>query len=233
VTQEATQLLDEVSRRQALIERAKAREHVEQQKIEERCMRDPMYWLRNQTMTYDEHAKRKGVAVYKPFPTFPAERDFMQMLMGYMMNCSRLAVPKSREMMTSWLALGYATWKCQYEARTRVVIQTQKDIKAEELVGYAKTLYENQPEWLRKLHPLKHNSQQSKSRLIWANESQVQGVPSGADQVRAYHPTVLILDEASFLPEAQASYETANPVCSQIIMVSSAAPGWFGDMCAL
>ena len=38
------------------------------------------------------------------------------------------------------------------------------------------------------------------------------------------------MDEAAFLPEAQQCYDTVQPVAKQIIAVSSAEPGWFGDM---
>ena len=65
--------------------------------------------------------------------------------------------------------------------------------------------------------------------LTWENRLQVQAVPGGADQVRQYHPAIFIMDEAAFMTEAAASYDTAHPVASQIIVVSSAGPGWFGQ----
>jgi len=63
--------------------------------------------------------------------------------------------------------------------------------------------------------------------LSWANGSTLQGVPKGADQIRQYHPTVAIFDEAAHLDEFEAAYAAALPVCSRIIAVSSVAPGWF------
>jgi hypothetical protein len=39
------------------------------------------------------------------------------------------------------------------------------------------------------------------------------------------------MDEAAFMREAGASYHTAEPAADQIIVVSSAAPGWFADVC--
>jgi hypothetical protein len=39
------------------------------------------------------------------------------------------------------------------------------------------------------------------------------------------------MDEAAFLTEAAASYDAAEAVASQIIVVSSAAPGWFSEVC--
>jgi len=68
-------------------------------------------------------------------------------------------------------------------------------------------------------------------KLIWANGSIIHGIPSGADQIRFYHPTILIVDEAAYVDDFQGSFDAANPVCAQIIAVSSAAPSWFGDVC--
>jgi hypothetical protein len=65
----------------------------------------------------------------------------------------------------------------------------------------------------------------------WKNGSSIRGVPSGADQVRQYHPALFIMDEVAFLTEAAASYDTAEPVSTQIIVVSSAGPGWFAHVC--
>lgn len=68
--------------------------------------------------------------------------------------------------------------------------------------------------------------------LTWTNGSSIRAVASEADQVRQYHPALVIIDEAAFCPEAEASYNTAEPVASQITVLSSAGPGWFGDVCA-
>ncbi|HEV2491487.1 MAG TPA: hypothetical protein VG204_00280 [Terriglobia bacterium] len=67
--------------------------------------------------------------------------------------------------------------------------------------------------------------------LAWANGSTLHGVPSGADQIRQYHPTVYIADEAAYLDDFEQSYGAAHPVAAQIIAVSSAAPSWFGEIC--
>ena len=85
---------------------------------------------------------------------------------------------------------------------------------------------------LKDLHPLaKPSTEMPGDMLAWANGSTLHGVPSGADQIRQYHPTIVIFDEAAHLDEFAESYGAAEPVASQIIAVSSAAPSWFGDVC--
>jgi hypothetical protein len=218
----------EVTKERRLLElRAAARVELGRREVERRLEQHPWEWLTQYTQTFDEHAAEKGVPVHKPFPT----KEYLRVVLRYLERSPRIFIPKSREMLTSWLVMGYCTQKAQYKKRTRVIIQTEKEEKGWDLVEYCRCLYNQQPEWLRRLHPLATGGVQSKGLLLWDNESRVRAIPSGANQVRQAHPTVLVLDEASFLPEAMQSYETANPVTSQIIAISSAGPGWFADMC--
>ena len=104
-----------------------------------------------------------------------------------------------------------------------------KDDKAQELVGYAECLYRNQSEEMKALHP----AEVSASEINWKAGGRVLGVPAGQHQIRTYHPTIYIMDEAAFLPEAEQCYSAtlaSSPHC-QIIAVSSAGPGWFGQQC--
>ena len=141
-------------------------------------------------------------------------------------------------MMLSWAVVGYATWLCQWHENTHAIIQSEREAKSVDLVvgrgipGYARVLWEQQDDFLKIAHPLtKPIDDMPADLLTWKNGSSIRGVPSGSDQVRQYHPALVILDEAAFLTEASASYDTAESVSSQIIVVSSAGPGWFGTVC--
>ena len=140
--------------------------------------------------------------------------------------------------MISWAVVAYAVWLCQFFERTRVIVQAQKLEKVIDLIsgrgnpGYARTLYEQQDQFLKDRHPLvRPSTEMPGDMLAWANGSTLHGVPSGADQIRQYHPTVVIFDEAAHLDQFEASYGAAEPVASKIIAVSSAAPGFFADVC--
>ena len=192
-----------------------------------------LYWVQECTQTFDEHWKAKGLD--GPFQAFPS-KPYMPWLFRLLESERRLLVPKSRDMVVSWSAMAYAVWRCQTQERTRVMIQTQKEDKGIELVcgakipGYAKTLYMRQWEGLKEKFPLADKLEAMPGNLLaWKNESVIQAVPKGADQIRLYHPTVLIFDEAAHLDEFEAAYGAADPVCQQIIAVSSVTPGWFWD----
>src|SRR6266446_5590794 len=71
----------------------------------ERCRRDPLYWAQNWTQTENPHYLQQGLEFRAHFP----KKDYFRPLFDALKCETRLFVPKSREMMTSWCAMVYAT----------------------------------------------------------------------------------------------------------------------------
>jgi hypothetical protein len=197
---------------------------------DERCKRDPLYWAQNWTKTENPHYLEQNREFAAPFPG----KSYFKVLFDALAANRDAAVPsifipKTREMVTSWSVMVYASHRAQWY-RADVIVQTESEDKAMELVGYAECLYRYQPDWLRARHLLK--KEPSTTEMEWANGGRVLGIPKGVNKIRLYHPTIYIMDEAAFLPEAQQCYDAAQPVAKQIIAISSAGPGWFGDECS-
>ena len=133
-------------------------------------------------------------------------------------------------MMTAWLVMGYIAWQSQWFPQLQWVVQSQKETKAFELVDYARQLYRYQEPWMKARVRV---VQDSARRLKLSNGSEIIGIPAGASQIRSYHPTGYLMDEASHLREAQQCYGVALPVARQIIGISSVAPSWFATECDL
>lgn len=88
--------------------------------VNERCKRDPLYWLQNWTETFDEKWREKGLLPpYRPFPRMP----YFPFLFQLFQTERRLLVAKSRDMMISWAAVGFAAWKCQFFERQHVIVE--------------------------------------------------------------------------------------------------------------
>jgi hypothetical protein len=203
-------------------------------RLNDRCKADPLYWLTSHTKTRDDHWKEKCSEPYAKFPVKP----YFPFLFELFQGSRRLFLPKSREMMLSWAVIGWLVHQCQWNPNLQTIVQSELATKSIDLVGgsgvpgYAKTLYEQQDPFLKRLHPLSKRIEDMPGNLFtWANNSSIRAVPSGANQVRQYHPAIFVMDEAAFMSEAQSSYDTAEPVSSQIIVVSSAGPSWFGMRC--
>jgi len=185
----------------------------------------PLYWLQHHTKTEDPHWVEAGAtSPNRPFPDMP----YFQPLIDQWLTEPIIFVEKSRDMMVSWLFIGLYTWVCQVRPGTEVLVQSQKEKKAWNLVGYARTLYKNQDPWLKKMFPLVTRlSSQSKDMIAWGNNSVMYGIPEGADQIRSHHPWALFGDEAAFQPKAGEAYNASISACEHITMVSSANQGWF------
>lgn len=192
---------------------------------DERCRRDPLYWAQHWTKTENPHYAQQGLPFRGPFPA----KSYFVPLFSALATETRLFIPKTREMLTSWAAMVYATHAAQWK-KAEVIVQTDSEEKAKQLVGYAECLYRNQESWLKVRHALAGEA--SQLALEWKDGGRVFGIPKGEHKIRMFHPTVYIMDEAAFLPEAEQCYNAAHPVAKQIIAISSAGPGWFGDECS-
>jgi len=188
-------------------------------------VRDPWNWLRHHTKTKDPHWREAGAASpHRPFPDKPYFRPILERYL----NEHIVFVVKSRDLMLSWLTIGFLTHECMTVPGREWLVQSQTEEKAAELVDYAKTLYDLQDADLRKAFPLPEpTSKQSSLELRFSNGSRIVGIPHGASKIRSYHPTGLFIDEAAFVPDAGESYNEAVSVCQKILVVSSANIGWF------
>lgn len=236
---------------------AEQRRRQERTEIDARCAerivahdRGPMYWLRHCTKTENYHWQHQGLEPkapfpYKPYPPkmlagfkIPADRiewDYLDWMMHFLLETYEegkpLNAPKTREMLTSWLVVGYITWSCQFFPNTQAVGQSEKDDKAQGLIKYANILYENQADWMKAKHPLRRGETGTLHRIQWANGSEFIGVPQGVRQTASYHPTIYFNDESAHQPAWKATVDIVKPVARQIISVSSAAFSDFGIQC--
>lgn len=193
--------------------------------IDRTCAGSSLYWLQSYTATENPKHKEQRLPYRAPFP----HKRYFEPLFDAFQKRPRLFIPKTREMLTSWCVMGDSAHKAQWQ-QWFVVAQTDSEKKAEELISYVRILYENQPEWMKKLHPLE--GEPSRTKVQWREGGRVLAIPSGVNKIRLFHPTRYVMDEAAFLPEAEQCYDAAHPVAGQIIAISSAGPGWFGDQCS-
>jgi hypothetical protein len=126
------------------------------------------------------------------------------------------------------LAMGYVAWLCQWHPNIFVVLQSQQEAKAEELIRYTRILYDNQLPWLKAKHPMVRDNALVRE---YANGSRILGLPKGQNQVRSLHPFLYVADEAAFLEEFRECVAAVQPVAKQIIAISTANPGPFGEAC--
>jgi len=184
----------------------------------------PLYWLTRLTQTENPQNEDQGLPFNAPFPR---KNYFIPLFSTFLRKDRTLFIPKSRTMMTSWAAMGLAAWTAQWK-REETVVQTANEDKCAHLVDYVRQLWDNQEPWLKARHPL---SRRSTFTIAWEGGGEVASIPSGADKIRAFHPTTYVMDEAAYLPEGEDCLNSVRPTGARIIAISSARAGWFGDEC--
>lgn len=224
-----------------------------------------MFWLRNFTKTENYHWQAQGrPRPDEPFPYWPYPKemlatysvppeqmdwDYLDWTMWKILDCwergKELLIPKTREMVTSWLVVGYITWSCQFFPSVEAVGQSENDRKAQGLIEYANILYRNQPEWMKTRFPLarasaeqggkhsiefRHAGVDDEGRSV-LRHSKFFAVPQGERQTASSHPTIYFNDESAHQPAWQTTVGVVRQAAKQIISVSSAAFSDFGIAC--
>jgi hypothetical protein len=203
---------------------AEALEDKERNELDARCAADPLYWAQNWTLTENPKYLEMGLPFKHPFP----KKSYFVPLFAAFRKSPRLLIPKTRDMLTSWSAMVWATHQAQWFSAFTIV-QSLKDVKSQELVEYAAILYRNQPEWMKARHPL---AGENANERQYENGGRIFGVPAGENQIRTFHPTLYICDEIAFIPEAEACWNTVHAAGTpQMIGISSAGPGWMSEQC--
>jgi hypothetical protein len=188
-----------------------------------------LYWLSNLTATDDpqwEQRKRNGEAGAAFRSPFPRNSYFVPLFDSFL-NEERLFVIKSRTMVTTLSAIGFATWCAQWR-NWEVLVQNKNLETAEHSMRMAAAYHANQPEWLRLKYPL---VQQSVLSMIWKAGGSIRALPSGQDKVRGFHASLFLLDEAPEVVEGEESINAAHPSGARILAIGTAKPGWYQWQC--
>lgn len=141
----------------------------------------------------------------------------------------RLIIPKSRQVMVSWLIASYLVANFLLNQNELNVYQTKREEDAQEFMERVFFLYNHLPEWIRKIRPKQPSQKENRMKLElpeWG--SKILGVPSGGDIVRSKTMTRFVSDECNFQPEAKASLRAAAPALGttgKMYFISSANAG--------
>jgi hypothetical protein len=197
-----------------------------------RCASDPGYMLWNPqhyVKTFDSY--EDGPQKVKPFPY----KAYMYYVLWHIHNDKVLFIPKSRQIMATWLVCFYLWWDARFHPFELNFAQSKKEEDAANLVYNKDPLAARisfmeamLPDWMRD-----EKATYSYGIINFSNSSKIWGIPQGGDIIRSYTPSVVFLDEAAFQPEAEKSYSAAKAAARKIIAISSAELSWFGLTCGL
>lgn len=200
----------------------------------ERCRQSPEHWLWGNgidhdgyVFTLDPHDKEK------PTKRFP-DKPYLRYLVKRWVEEPLLLIPKSRQIMASWLFTALYLWDTQFHKGRYNYFQSKKEEDADYLVrDRAGFILENQPSflWPKGFDPKKDITY---CKINFASlRSCIHGIPEGGDQIRSKVPSGLLSDEAAFQPQFKESIEAVKPCITgggRVTCLSSANPGFFQDL---
>lgn len=182
------------------------------------CKDDPYYFLTTWASTLDVHDRDTSI---KPFP----KRQYLKILIDIWLKYPLLLIPKSRQMIMSWLFTSLYLWDTQFYHGKLTFFQSKKAEDADDLVKRAKFVYDHEPSFLKRyyldgkfydlhINP-QHNGQHTQGKITFPEiNSEIRGIPEGGDIIRMHTASGILSDEMAFQPEAKASYTAAKPTIS-------------------
>jgi hypothetical protein len=188
----------------------------------ERCRRDLWYWLTRWVWTKDEHDRNN------PFKRFP-DKEYLKEITEIWQREKLLLIPKSRQMMITWLIVALYLHDTQFFPGRLNVFQSKKNSDATTLVKRAKLIFDRQPSWMRQ--PVKYREDPQAEMVFPKIESRISGIPQGTNQLRMHTLSGLFIDEAAFQVKLEDAWTAAKPAVDggdcRVTMVSSAHPSFF------
>ena len=189
-----------------------------------RICQDPWYFISNFCWTLDEHDTANP---YKKLPN----KEYVRLSVEVWFENERLLVPKSRQIMISWMMVLCHLWLGITRRGQLIFFQSKKEEDADKLIDRAWGVYQRLPEWVRKRVPAVH----SKCNLKFPGiDSKIQGIPEGEDQIRSNTASAIFSDESAFQPEFLSAFAAAMPAVEgggRFTAASSAKLSPFFELC--
>lgn len=172
----------------------------------------------------------------KKFPADPWLRDLTDEWLKA--DPPLFAVPKTRRMMISWLMVWNHQWIAMFHPGAHVYVQSETEAKSHELIERAGFIYEHIPPGVIALPAPKPGKNGAPTMWCYMGfpklHSFMQGIAQGANQLRQYTATAVMMDEAAFWEKGRESFGATKPTSEgggRITVVSSAQNSWFRDLC--
>ena len=174
-----------------------------------KCALDPSYFLTK--YSYIQHPVRGRVL----FDLYHYQKNA---LIDFRNNDYNIVL-KGRQIGISTLVAGYALWMLLFHNDKNILVIATKQETAKNLVTKVRFMHQNLPVWLRG-----EIVTDNKLSLQFTNGSQIKAVASSKDAGRSEALSLLILDEAAFIDDADIIWTAASSTLStggQAVLLST------------
>lgn len=164
-----------------------------------KCALDPIHFLCKYAVI--QHPLRGKIK----FNLYPFQKDVLH---AFMVNQNNIIL-KARQIGLSTLVAGYSLWLMLFHSDQNILVIATKQEVAKNLVTKVRIMHAHLPIWLRG-NVLEDN----KLSLAFENGSRIKAIATSEDAGRSEALSLLVLDEAAFIENANAIWTAAYPTLS-------------------
>jgi hypothetical protein len=186
----------------------------------EKCMADPVYFMRKYVKI--QHPNKGTI----PFDLYPFQEKTLKEfdLHRYIL------ILKSRQLGITTLIAAYALWLSIFNSDKNILIISIKQEVSKEIVTKVRFANEHLPSWLRVIETTDNHMS-----LRFENGSQIAATSSAKDAGRSKALSLLVVDEAAFIDEAESIWTSAYLTLSTggkaiILSTPNGVGNWFHRM---
>ncbi len=213
--------------RVTLVKKAKAKQELQRRQQMKLWSADPWQWIKDCCYTMDEADEGKT----KHFP----DKEYLAYICEVWQKQNILAIPKTRRMMLSWIMLALHLWAALFHDQLAIFIQSKKEKDSAFLMSDERLMfiYDHLPQGYSWPKIIKKNGGPDGvgySYIKFNNGTYIMAVGQGADQMRGYTASYVMLDEMAFWEQAEASWASLKQTIQgkgKVVLISSAGPGFF------
>ena len=182
-----------------------------------KCVKSPAYFMRKYCVI--QHPIKGKI----PFALY----DFQEKTLEDFIQHDYNILLKARQLGISTLTAGYSLWMMTFHNDKNILVIATKQDTAKNLVTKVRVMHANLPSWLKP-----KCVEDNKLSLRYANGSQVKAISSGEDSGRSEALSLLILDEAAFIPKIDDIWAAAQQTLATggnclILSTPNGVGNWF------
>lgn len=153
-----------------------------------KCMEDPVYFIKNYVKI--QHPT-KGAMMFSLY-------DYQEELVNTFVDNNDVIVLSARQTGKTVTVSAYLLWFAMFQEDKTVLIASNKDENAMELIKRVQYAYENLPIWLK---PGVKEDGWNKHEVSFENKSRIVSTATSPTSGRGYSISLLYLDEFAFVPQ--------------------------------
>lgn len=150
-----------------------------------KCGKDPVYFIKNYVKI--QHPTQGTI----PFETYDFQDDCIAAFLEHRLNI----ILKSRQLGLSTVSAAYAVWMAIFQKDKNILVIATKLATAINFIKKVTVMVGNIPKWL-----LLPKYEPSKQQVQFSNGSTIKAVPTSEDAGRSEALSLLIVDEAAWIP---------------------------------